>query len=303
MMHEQDGWGASREDVLIGRVVDGEASQQDFDELERLGSADPEVWRRLATAQRAHARLERAVEDRIALAELIELPRQRWLGGGGVIAKIGLAGGWLAAAALGVVVFTQMGASPTAPVTTGQGVQSEGSVASGARLEDAFADPEMASREIAALSSDGVEEIAEAVMPADALVSSDAFTVPARRAARGDREVGGVSLARTARGEGLSGLEYVSLGPLLTTATTDEAFRQYLLSGIAEGRVIAEMPSQLVEVREGSGGGVQEVYLIRRTLERLPASEIWVPEIRMDDAGNVLSVPVRLLEGATEMEL
>lgn len=67
----------TREDVLIGRVVDGEASDTDWTDLERLARADADIWKRVAHAQRAHARLERAVEDAIAVAELVDIPVYR----------------------------------------------------------------------------------------------------------------------------------------------------------------------------------------------------------------------------------
>ena len=98
-------------------------------------------------------------------------------------------------------------------------------------------------------------------------------------------------------------VELASFGPLLTTASPDEAYQQYLLAGLAEGRVIAEMPVQFVELREVPNSDVREVYLVRQTLERVPATEIWVPDLRIDDAGNLHSVPVRLREGAQEMAL
>ena len=67
----------TREDVLIGRVVDGEASDTDWADLDRVARADPDIWKRVAHAQRAHARLERAVEDAIAVAELVDIPVYR----------------------------------------------------------------------------------------------------------------------------------------------------------------------------------------------------------------------------------
>ncbi len=63
-----------RIEILIGRVVDSEASSSDWQELEQLADADPEIWGRLARAQRAHARLTDAVEDELAIVELVELP-------------------------------------------------------------------------------------------------------------------------------------------------------------------------------------------------------------------------------------
>lgn len=67
----------TREDVLIGRVVDGEANDADWADLERLARGDADIWKRLAHAQRVHARLERAVEDAIAVAELVDAPIYR----------------------------------------------------------------------------------------------------------------------------------------------------------------------------------------------------------------------------------
>ncbi|MBL8747231.1 MAG: hypothetical protein JNK58_12860 [Phycisphaerae bacterium] len=92
----------TREDVLIGRVVDGEASTSDWDSLERIAGADASVWERLGRAQRTHARLEREVEDAIALAELIDLPSEGSIASHGFNARLRQWGGWAAAAVLGV---------------------------------------------------------------------------------------------------------------------------------------------------------------------------------------------------------
>jgi hypothetical protein len=96
----------TREDILIGRVVDGEATPSDWGELEHMSKADAALWQRLAQSQRAHARLERAVEDEIAVSELVELPepvsviasfRSRWQLWGGWAVAAGLALAWLGA--------------------------------------------------------------------------------------------------------------------------------------------------------------------------------------------------------------
>lgn len=65
---------AEREDILIGRVVDGEATGADWSELERFATADESVWARLARAQRSQASLARAVDDEVVVAELVDLP-------------------------------------------------------------------------------------------------------------------------------------------------------------------------------------------------------------------------------------
>ena len=104
--------GLTREEILIGRITDGEASANDWSELERLASTDAGVLRRLAEAQRIHAGLEQAVEDRIAICELIEaraFARPRV----GFVDRIGTIGGWAAAAVLGVILWNVMNAPAT----------------------------------------------------------------------------------------------------------------------------------------------------------------------------------------------
>lgn len=115
----------AREEVLIGRVTDAEASPSDWAELEVIAVRDPAVWQRLAQAQRAHARLESAVEDRIALSELVDIPR-------GTMGSVRVFtvrwreyAGWAAAA---VVALTWFGigrnsASTSAPVHGGNEMQ------------------------------------------------------------------------------------------------------------------------------------------------------------------------------------
>lgn len=64
----------TREDILIGRVTDGEATGADWQELEAAAAADPAVWTRLASAQRRHAALMCAVDDELTVAELVPAP-------------------------------------------------------------------------------------------------------------------------------------------------------------------------------------------------------------------------------------
>lgn len=92
----------TREDVLIGRVVDGEATTADWDALETIARADGTVWERLGRAQRAHARLEREVEDAIAIAELIDVPSPHSLAVHTFQSRFRQWGGWAAAAVIGL---------------------------------------------------------------------------------------------------------------------------------------------------------------------------------------------------------
>lgn len=111
----------TREDVLIGRVVDGEASSSDWEALERIASGDVTLWERVGRAQRTHARLEREVEDAIAIAELIEAPSPRVLAGQSLSMRIRQYGGWAAAAAVALAwVSLQRPGSTSLMPSTGE---------------------------------------------------------------------------------------------------------------------------------------------------------------------------------------
>jgi hypothetical protein len=115
MQYHPDPFEPTREDVLIGRVVDGEASTADWDALETVARTDPAVWERLGRAQRTHARLEREVEDAIAVAELIDVPSTHSLAIGTFHTRLRQWGGWAAAAVIGVAWLGYAGftGSPT----------------------------------------------------------------------------------------------------------------------------------------------------------------------------------------------
>jgi hypothetical protein len=103
--HSNEGFEPTREDVIIGRIVDGEASPSDWHDLDRIAERDQSVWQRLARAQRAHARLERAVEDEIAVAELVELPLRRHHAIFDFATRVRAYGGWAAAAVLALALL------------------------------------------------------------------------------------------------------------------------------------------------------------------------------------------------------
>lgn len=97
----------TREDVLVGRVLDHEATPSDWQRLDEIACDDPDVWARLGRAQRAHARLRIAVDDAIAGAELIEIPDGRAHGAvrRSVGARLASFAGWGIAAVLGLVLL------------------------------------------------------------------------------------------------------------------------------------------------------------------------------------------------------
>ncbi|MBL0927714.1 MAG: hypothetical protein IBJ11_08690 [Phycisphaerales bacterium] len=204
------------EEVLLGRVVDGEATPADWAELERLAGTDQAVWTRLASAQRAHARLIRAVEDRVAVAELIDLPRHDVLarigaGGAGTGGRARQWGGWAAAAAVALVWASTSG------------------------------------------------------------VFRQSFPG------------GGMNRA----GVGI-GLAPVAAEPPMST---DDYYSRFMRSGLAEGRILGEMPARLVESRDLPTGD-REITYVRQIVERRRVTDAPVLGVSKDEAGVTRLVPV-----------
>ena len=67
-MEEQTPDSVTDADILIGRVVDGEADEQDLADFERLAADDPRLWRAVALRQQDMASLSDVVDHEIALA-------------------------------------------------------------------------------------------------------------------------------------------------------------------------------------------------------------------------------------------
>ncbi len=95
-----------RDDILISRVIDGDATTGEWDELTALAAADPSVWRNLALSLREDKALIRAVNIDVAVADAIELrePGRH----PAVRARLGGWSGWVIAAMLGIAVVTRM---------------------------------------------------------------------------------------------------------------------------------------------------------------------------------------------------
>jgi len=105
-------------EVLIGRLVDGEAGPDDDRRFAALADADPLLWRRLALRQKEMAVLARRVDHELASADAIDLPRikslsfgqARWFSvGRNAPWFLGLSG-WAAVVILGAVwSYSQLG--------------------------------------------------------------------------------------------------------------------------------------------------------------------------------------------------
>lgn len=117
-------------DVLIGRIVDGEASPEDWQRLATMAAGDQAVWAEVADTQRAHDALARAVERITAPADFVDLPSPGHAGENPVQHRLNLVsrwGGWAAAAAI-VMVWTLGLRPPQTPVGQGERPQSAGLV-------------------------------------------------------------------------------------------------------------------------------------------------------------------------------
>ncbi|GAB4548310.1 MAG: hypothetical protein Tsb0013_08770 [Phycisphaerales bacterium] len=208
-MNEHDRYQPTQEDVLIGRVVDHEATPADWTRLDELAADDPELWSRLGRAQRAHAGLRIAVDDAIACAELVDIPDGRVHGAGRFsrFGRLTAGAGWAVAAVLGLVLLN--------PVMS----NTPGNAGTGATLT--------------------------AGMPT-----------------------------------------------LLSQATPDEAYTQYLARGLADGRVVSEMPTLVLEQNQLEGGAGVEMLVVRRIVERRTAPTVAHLAYMPDEHGALRLTPV-----------
>ena len=106
---------ADEADVLIGRLIDGEASTTDRLRFDDLAAGRPSLWRRLALRQEESVILTAAVAEATHAAARRELPR-RWLVPNGVSWTLALSG-WAAviivAVSWGVVALSNGDVNPT----------------------------------------------------------------------------------------------------------------------------------------------------------------------------------------------
>lgn len=95
-------------DLLISRIVDGRASQDEWTILESSAARDPGVWRELAMAQRDQRALEMIVASAGDVAESVDLAVHRHPAGFRTEpSRIRRWGGWMVAAALALAFAGQ----------------------------------------------------------------------------------------------------------------------------------------------------------------------------------------------------
>jgi hypothetical protein len=105
MTHEQFEHREQEAEVLISRVVDGEATARDWDRFRAIADQDPTLWREMAEYQHDHGAVVAMVSQAIAIADEVEAPthedmEERLRNRLRILASWG---GWAAAASLAVM--------------------------------------------------------------------------------------------------------------------------------------------------------------------------------------------------------
>jgi len=102
-------------DILTSRILDGNATSGDWDELTALADANPAIWRNLAMSLREHQAFARAVNADVAIADAIEMPDVRRVATTAsrdtgrqpaVLARVGGWSGWAVAAVFTIIWVT-----------------------------------------------------------------------------------------------------------------------------------------------------------------------------------------------------
>jgi hypothetical protein len=261
---------AERELLLISRVVDHEATPADWAELEAMSLADPSIWHRLAQAERAHAALSDAVEDAIAIAECVELPRHS-------------------------AAVASAAAAPTAHAT--HVLHADGTPAP---LQFRTADKrgwagaliQRAGWSVAASLAlyIGVQHTMQNG-PASPQQPAGLAAQPATRA-HDAGPAGGFMPVNLAPSSG----DANGQGPLMHLAnySPDDLWSGYVRRGAVEGRVLREMPAVVIEVRRQQGGEAYELIVERRVRERrvISPTETPVKRVQVNEFGQPVAVPV-----------
>jgi hypothetical protein len=92
-------------ELLISRVVDGEATPDDWSSFRLQADREPSLWRDLAEAQRIQTALGEEVGAAVATSGYIDVPMHREIERrfSDRVRMVGIWGGWLAAACVGLM--------------------------------------------------------------------------------------------------------------------------------------------------------------------------------------------------------
>jgi hypothetical protein len=105
-------------DLLISRIVDGEASDADWTAFRAIADREPSLWRELAEYQRDQSDLSAAVASAIRVADDVEAPVHEEMGRRFTLRTrlVSAWGGWAAAAVVGLAWMTGQLNSRQSPV-------------------------------------------------------------------------------------------------------------------------------------------------------------------------------------------
>ncbi len=96
-------------DVLLSRVLDGEATPEDWAAFRSLASHQPSIWQELAEAQQDRAAMDEAIRSAVEIADLVEAPIETHLSErlAGRARRALSYGGWLVAAVVALTAIVQ----------------------------------------------------------------------------------------------------------------------------------------------------------------------------------------------------
>lgn len=129
-------------ELLIGRVIDGEADEADLSRLADLAATDPGVWRLYAARRTDHVLLQGRVASEVEVAQRVALPATGTAGGilAPVIDVIRVSHGYLAWAAV-IALALVIGMSDRTPAAPGVRVVDRNAVQPGPVLSSDEFDP------------------------------------------------------------------------------------------------------------------------------------------------------------------
>ncbi len=101
-----------RQEILISRIIDGDANTAEWDELTAMAERDPRLWRTVVESIRDHQAFTRGMHAAARAADRIDALSTSAHDTRGVIARIGSWSGWGVAAVVALVWVIGLGVVP-----------------------------------------------------------------------------------------------------------------------------------------------------------------------------------------------
>lgn len=267
-------------DVLVSHVIDGVATNQDWEAIEAIARTMPEVWRFLALAQRHEGMLRKSVAHVSELAEAIDLAS-------------------LFAREDAELASTQLVGTHAARVVR----PSEHNTLAAVRHDEghphgSFDEDRKVNAAISSLVRARRSRIVRIASSIGGWFVAACLALVAVSGMRGTGNGSGFADADGASEIALNQVNQASLVPAIGEfasalgLTTSDTLRAYIRKGNEEGTVIGELPRKLLMQAEPAhdGKGFDVVY-VRQILERARVNNLY--RFSQDETGRSMPVPIR----------